>query len=142
MGLLKSDHEAGRAAEGLVAEARAQLGALQQKLEDHLVAQARELSDLEAGLESVKTLSSPKVRRLEGLTGQIRRAQDARELAPAELERARKLITDLRKLAESSVAQAGRARRKPFQAEASPEAGLLNVEDERRTSHDRRPSRS
>ncbi len=130
IGLLKTDHEAGRAAHGLVEDARAQLGALRQKLEDHLVAQARELSDLEAGLESVKTLGGSKVRRLESLTGQIRRAQDERELASAEVERARKLVTDLRKLMESSVVH------DPSQAT---DAGLLEVEDEKGflTSFDR-----
>ena len=126
IGLLKTDHEAGRAAHGLVEDARAQLGALRQKLEDHLVAQARELSDLEAGLESVKTLGGSKVRRLESLTGQIRRAQDERELASAEVERARKLVTDLRKLMESSVVH---------DASQATDAGLLpgveSVESER-----------
>ena len=132
IGLLKTDHEAGRAAEKLVEDARAQLNALRQKLEDHLVAQARELSDLEAGLDVVKALGGSKVRRLESLTGQIRRAQDARELASAEVERARKLVTDLRKLMESSVV------RDPAPSQAT-DAGLLEVEDERGllTSFDR-----
>ena len=124
IGLLKTDHEAGRAAGKLVEDARAQLETLRQKLEDHLVAQARELSDLEAGLDVVKTLGGSKVRRLESLTGQIRRAQDARELASAEVERARKLVTDLRKLMESSVV------RDPAPSQAT-DAGLLGVEDER-----------
>ena len=117
VGLLKADHEAGRAADALVRDARAGLGALERKLEDHLVAQARELGELEAGLESVKTLEGPKVRRLESLIGQIGRAQEARELAPAEGERARKLVTDLRKLAGT-----GAAPNPP-----PPEAGLLDV---------------
>ena len=139
IGLLKTDHEAGRAAEGLVADARAQLEALKQKLEDHLVAQARELSDLEAGLDVVKTLGGAKVRRLESLTGQIRRAQDARELASAEVERARKLVTDLRKLMESSVAHDAAPSHNASHTASPPaspgtsrgaEAGLLEVEDE------------
>ena len=117
VGLLKADHEAGRAADALVKDARAGLSALERKLEDHLVAQARELGELEAGLESVKTLESPKVRRLESLIGQIGRAQEARELAPAEGERARKLVTDLRKLAGTGAAP----------ETLPPEAGLLDV---------------
>ena len=59
------------------------------------------------------------MRRLESLIGQIGRAQEARELAPAEGERARKLVTDLRKLAGT-----GAAPRTP-----PPEAGLLDVND-------------
>jgi chromosome segregation protein len=82
-----------------------QLHIVEQKLEDRLVLQARELGELEESLEIVQTLGGPRVRRLESLIGQIRHAQLARELADAETQRAATLARDLRKLMESSVAQ-------------------------------------
>lgn len=103
LGLLESELDAGRNAEGLVRSAQEQLQILEQKLEDNLVAQARDLGDLENGLAGVKSLGGTKVRRLENLIGQIHHAQEERQLAPAEIERARKLVTDLRKLMQSSV---------------------------------------
>ena len=82
-----------------------QLRIVEQKLEDRLVLQAKELGELEESLEIVHTLGGPRVRRLESLIGQIRHAQQARELADAEIQRAATLARDLRKLMESSVAQ-------------------------------------
>ncbi len=101
--LLESEHEAAREAGSLLADAEAQLEAVVQKLEDQLVLQARELGELTEALEVVRSLGGPKVRRLESLVNHVRSAQDARQLAPAELDRARKLARDLRKLMESSV---------------------------------------
>jgi chromosome segregation protein len=101
--LLDGEQAAGREAGGLLRDAREQLRAVGQKLEDSLVLQARELGELEDLLEQVRGLGGPKVRRLENLLGQIRDAQSQRQLAPAEIERARKQGTDLRKLLESSV---------------------------------------
>ncbi len=101
--LLEAEQEAGHDAHKLLVSARKQLKELEQKLEDQLVTQARDLSELEAAFAQVKRLGGPKVRRLENLTGQIRSAQHNRQLAPAEVERARKIATDLRKLLESSV---------------------------------------
>lgn len=103
--LVAAELEAERDASKLITSARTNLKALEQKLEDHLVSQARELGELEAALESVKSLGGPKVRRLENLLGHIAEAQHARQLAPAELERARKLATELRKLMESSIVE-------------------------------------
>ena len=101
--LLDNEHQAGRSAEKLIHDARDQLKVVEQKLEGELVQQAREVGDLEESLEIVKSLGGPKVRRLEGLLGQIRTTQQNRQLALAELERARKLALDLRKTMESSV---------------------------------------
>jgi len=101
--LLESEHEAGREAGTLLADAEAQLEAVTQKLEDQLVLQAQELGELTEALEAVRSLGGPKVRRLESLVNHMRSAQEARQLAPAELERARKLARDLRRLMESSV---------------------------------------
>ncbi len=82
-----------------------QLRIVEQKLEDRLVLQAKELGELEESLEIVQTLGGPRVRRLESLIGQIRHAQRSRELTDAETQRAATLARDLRKLMESSVAQ-------------------------------------
>lgn len=101
--LLESEQEAGREASRLIQDARAQLRVIEQKQEDQLVNQARILTELEASLEEVKTLGGPKVKRLESLMGQVQEAQDRRQLASAESERALKLIVDLRKLLESNV---------------------------------------
>ena len=99
------------AGESLVA-ADEQLRIVEQKLEDRLVLQARELGELEEALAIVASLGGPRVRRLDQLIGQIRHAQGARELAEAEIQRAATLARDLRKLMESSVAQ-------PFTSDAT-----------------------
>ena len=101
--LLEAEQEAGRDAHELVDEARAQLGVLEQKLEGQLVTQAAELSELKDAFKQVKSLGGSKVRRLENLIGQIGSAQETRQSAPSEIERARKLATDLRKLVASAV---------------------------------------
>ena len=101
--LLEVEHQAGRAAAALLKSSQDQLTLLRQKLEDQLVIQARDLSELQAALEVVRSLGGSKVRRLESLVQQIAGEQQRRQLAPAEVERARKLATDLRKLIESSV---------------------------------------
>lgn len=101
--LLESEQEAGREASRLVQDARQQLGLIEQKQEDQLVNQARILTELEASIEGVRSLGGPKVRRLENLIGQVKEAQDRRQLATAESERALKLVADLRKLLESNV---------------------------------------
>ncbi|MGL4611818.1 MAG: hypothetical protein ACRCYY_19425 [Trueperaceae bacterium] len=101
--LLETEHQQNRSADKLVSDAREQLKLVEQKLEGELVQQARDLSELEHALEAVKSLGGPKVRRLEGLVGQIAESQQTRQLALAELERARKLALDLRKLMQSTV---------------------------------------
>lgn len=101
--LIETEQQAGRAAEALLKSSQGQLALLRQKLEDQLVIQARELRELQAALELVRSLGGPKVRRLENLLQQIASEQQRRQLAPAEVERARKLAADLRKLMESSV---------------------------------------
>lgn len=101
--LIENELEAGHEVSALLTEARQQLSAIAQKLEDELVDQARELAELEEALETVQPLGGPKVRRLESLIGQVRGAQAERQLASGEVERARRLATDLRKLLESSI---------------------------------------
>jgi chromosome segregation protein len=101
--LLETEQESEREAASLADDAEAQLRVVEQKLEDQLVIQARELGELSEALEQVRTLGGPKIRRLENLVNQIGAAQSGRQLAPAEIERARRLARDLRKLMESSV---------------------------------------
>jgi hypothetical protein len=101
--LIDTELQAGRAAQGLISEARQQLAVVQQKHEDQLVIQAQDLAELETSFEHIRTLGGPRVRRLENLLRQVRLNQKERQLASGELERARKLATELRKLLESSV---------------------------------------
>jgi chromosome segregation protein len=101
--LLEAEQAGKRTADKLVLDAREQFKLVEQKLEGELVAQDKELVELEHALEAVKTLGGPKVRRLEALVGQIRDSQNSRQLAQGELERARKLALDLRKLMQSTV---------------------------------------
>jgi hypothetical protein len=101
--LIDAELEEGRSAQGLIHEARQQLAVVEQKHEDQLVIQARDLAELEASFEHIRTLGGPRVRRLETLLRHVQLNQKERNLAAAELERARKLATELRKLLESSV---------------------------------------
>ena len=101
--LLEDELEAGRDASKIISDAKNQLRLVEQKLEDELVHQAKELGELTAIFSSVKTLGGGKVRRLEKLIDRAREAQKERQLAGGEIERARKLALDLRKLMESSV---------------------------------------
>jgi len=138
--LLETEQEAEREAASLVDDAESQLRIVQQKLEDQLVIQARELGELTEALDHVRSLGGPKIRRLENLVNQIGSAQQGRQLAPAEIERARRLARDLRKLAESSVyteemdgeggtQAAPTAEPQTHEADAG-EDGLLDVEGE------------
>lgn len=101
--LIEEAQEQGRDVPAVINEAETQLDIVSRMLEDHLVIQARELGELREALDQVRTLGGTKVRRLESLLGQIEEQQRRRQLAPAEVERARKLALDLRKLMESSV---------------------------------------
>ncbi|HLU82620.1 MAG TPA: hypothetical protein VKZ43_04405, partial [Trueperaceae bacterium] len=101
--LLETEHASGREAHDLGLDAESQLELVVQKLEDQLVLQARELGELREALDQVRSLGGQKVRRLETFVNQIDGSQKQRQLAPAEIERARRLARDLRKLMESSV---------------------------------------
>ncbi len=96
LSLIETEHAATRNASELIAAAQVQLGVLQQKLNDQLSVQARELALLEATWGEHSSLGSPKVRRLSGLLELIRGAQEAQQRVPAEVERAHQLAGDLR----------------------------------------------
>ncbi|MEJ2667383.1 MAG: hypothetical protein P8Z81_09845, partial [Deinococcales bacterium] len=133
--LLETEQEAEREAASLADDAEAQLHIVGQKLEDQLVIQARELGELSEALEQVRSLGGPKVRRLENLVNQITAAQEGRQLAPAEIDRARRLARDLRKLVESSVYSeemeqaAGQEGTQPVSA-GGLDGGVLDVDSE------------
>ena len=82
------------------AEARAVIKRIREELEDRLVHQARAISELERDYERVKRLDDRRVRRLASLLEQVRQAHEERILAPAEIERARQLASELLKEAE------------------------------------------
>ncbi|MDF1524338.1 MAG: hypothetical protein P1P87_16165, partial [Trueperaceae bacterium] len=107
--LIDDEKGAGRDPGSLVDEAEAQLALVHQKVEDHLVLQARDLADLEESLEVVAGLGGSRVRRLEALIATVREAQSQRTVAEAEVERAQTLARGLRKLVESSVLDEGDA---------------------------------
>lgn len=133
--LLEAEQEAEREATSLADDAEAQLQVVEQKLEDQLVIQARELGELSEALEQVRTLGGSKVRRLENLVNQIGAAQAGRQLAPAEIDRARRLARDLRKLMESSVysdemGEPDASSEADAEQSGAAEAGVLDVEAE------------
>ncbi|WP_293913513.1 hypothetical protein [Deinococcus sp.] len=76
---------------------------LAQRLAEALVVQESDLADLRAGLVRVEGVGGPKVRRLGGLIQSIEAAQKSGALLPSEVDRARSLTLDLRKLVASSV---------------------------------------
>lgn len=131
--LVENDHHAGREAPALLQEAEAQLVLVRQKLEDQLVLQARELAELRETLEHVRQLGAPRVRRLETLLNQVQAAQDQRQLAPAELERAHRQARDLRRAMEAeggpdSGEASGAGTREA--AEAAPQVAPSAAQDE------------
>ncbi len=101
--VLRDQQAVGRNAPELQRDAQTQLEGLERKLQDMLVRQAQDIAELRNGFERIKSIGGPRVKRLESLTDQITAAQQSATLAPAEVERARKLVLDLRKLVESSV---------------------------------------
>lgn len=127
--LVEASESEGESSEELLKEALAQIDLLEEKLQNALLRQARDISDLEDALERVKNIGGPKPRRLRSLLKQIKEAQQQETLATAEVERARKLAADLRKLVESSVVQ--NPTLVPEMApEAAADAGVIALEDE------------
>jgi len=127
--LVEASEGEGEPAKELIEEALEQVDLLEEKLQNALLRQARDISDLEDALERVKNIGGPKPKRLRSLLKQIKEAQQQETLATAEVERARKLAADLRKLVESSVVQ--NPTLVPETApEGTAEAGVIALEDE------------
>jgi chromosome segregation protein len=103
LGVIRDEHAAGRNIPNLIRDAGVLKDSLDRKLAELLVNQARDLSELKADYDRVKSIGGPKVRRLDTLIGQVSLEQERSTLAPAEIDRARKLASELRKLVESSV---------------------------------------
>lgn len=93
--LIEKDHAAQKETTQLIADARVQLKKAEEKLNDKIVQQAAEIQRLEEAYEAVRNIEGTKVRRLGRLIGQVKNAQSSKQLASAELERARKLISGL-----------------------------------------------
>lgn len=103
IGVVRSELELGHHPALLLQEGQDLVGALDRRLQEGLVAQAADLAELKADLGRFSAVGGPKVRRLDNLVRQIEEAQGSQALLPGEVERARKLTLDLRKLVESSV---------------------------------------
>jgi hypothetical protein len=106
LSVIRDQHMQRKAVPELVRDAQTQLEGLERKLQELLVRQAREIADLQAELERVRSIGGPRIKRLQSMITQITQAQTTSTLAPAEVERARKLAIELRKLVESSVVTA------------------------------------
>ncbi len=104
--VIRAQHSAAKAVPDLLKNAQDQLDALERRLQELLVRQARDLAELQADLERVRSIGGPRIKRLQAMITEITQAQTSSTLAPAEVERARKMAIDLRKLVESSVVSA------------------------------------
>jgi hypothetical protein len=89
----------------LLREGQEVLAQLEEKLQAALLRQTRDIAELEMSLQRVQSVGGPKVRRLEKLIRLIQEAHAQETLAVAEVEQARALAAEMRKLVESSVVQ-------------------------------------
>ena len=101
--VIREQHAVKRPVPELIKDAQTQLGTLDRKLQDLLVRQNRDVLELKHDLERVRSVGGPRVKRLESLVTQLETSQEKGEITPAEVERARKLASELRKMVESSV---------------------------------------
>lgn len=105
MSVLRKEPE-GSEASRMLKEGQELLRQLEERLQSALLRQTRDIADLQAVFERVKMIGGPKIRRLESLIRQIQEAHSGETLAQAEVERARTLAAELRKLVESSAISA------------------------------------
>jgi chromosome segregation protein len=104
MGVIRQDPEASTV-RALMREGQEVQSQLEDKLQAALLRQTRDISELQASLERVQSVGGPKVRRLDNYIKAIQEAHTQETLAIAEVERARLLAAEMRKLVESSVVQ-------------------------------------
>lgn len=102
--VIKQDPEASTV-RALLREGQEVLAQLEEKLQSALLRQTRDIADLQMALQRVQSVGGPKARRLETLLRQIEEAHEQETLAPAEVDRARSIAAEMRKLVESSVVQ-------------------------------------
>ncbi len=114
----------------LLGEGLSLVEALEEKLEEALLRQAKDLAYLEETLQRVRHLGGPKVRRLERDIQSIREAHREGVLAQGEVERARATALELRKLLESSAVRSPTLPEIAFATEERPpEDIVLTVEE-------------
>ncbi len=101
----------------LLREGQDVLATLEEKLQGALLRQSKDIADLQVSLERVQSVGGPKAKRLKTLLDQIEEAHGQETLAIAEVERARSIAAEMRKLVASSVVQ-------------SPPEVAITVEDE------------
>ena len=126
IGVARQEMDNGKSVPGLLDEGMGLVAGLERRLNEGLVQQASELAELKAEMKRFVGVGGPKVRRLETLLTQIEDAQRQDTLSPAELERARTIALDLRKLVESSVITAD------VPQEEMPDIALLPAEAQQR----------
>nr|WP_246580764.1 hypothetical protein [Deinococcus aestuarii] len=105
LGVARQEEDAGRDAAALAREGQDLIALMERRLEEGLVTQAQDLAELRAAFARVQGMGGKDVRRLENLITQIGEAQGQGTLLPAEVERARTITFNLRKLLESSLVQ-------------------------------------
>ncbi|AWN22126.1 hypothetical protein DKM44_01785 [Deinococcus irradiatisoli] len=102
--VLRAELDAGKGLPGQMLEEGEELReVLGRRLAEALVVQESDLAELRAGYGRIEGVGGPKVRRLSGLLQTIEAAQKDGTLVPSEVERARGITLDLRKLVASSV---------------------------------------
>lgn len=126
---LEEEIRAGGDGSDVILEAEDQLSVVASKLEDMLFLQAKDLAELDEAVAEVQGLGGAKVRRLDALVKHVHEAQANRQLAGAEIERARKVARDLRKLMASSVYASNDAEA-PSEAEIDARLKALDLEGE------------
>ncbi|MER3444744.1 MAG: DNA repair protein RecN [Meiothermus sp.] len=112
LSVLRKEPE-GAEASRMLREGQELLQQLEERLQSALLRQTRDIADLQAVFERVKMIGGPKIRRLDSLIRQIQEAHSGETLAQAEVERARTLAAELRKLVESSAISAPRNATEP-----------------------------
>ncbi|GAA0509361.1 hypothetical protein [Deinococcus depolymerans] len=102
----KQEEKEGRDISALVLEGQNLIEVMDRRLQEGLIEQGQDLAELRATFARVQGMGGKEVRRLETLITQIDEAQSQGTLLPGEVERARNITFNLRKLLESSVVQA------------------------------------
>lgn len=106
LSVARQEEKEGRDISALVLEGQNLIEVMDRRLQEGLVEQGQDLAELRATFARVQGMGGKEVRRLETLIGQIDEAQSQGTLLPGEVERARNITFNLRKLLESSVVQA------------------------------------
>lgn len=130
LGVARQQEAAGQDLGPLIREGEDLIALMERRLQEGLVAQAQDLAELRAAFGRVQGMGGKDVRRLESLIAQITEAQDQSVLLPAEVERARSVTFNLRRLLESSVVQPLTPGGAPAPADPEAQARVLALEQE------------